>query len=175
MLPGSCGTWFPPCPPVLGGRDLCAKNALLEALADLHTAKAAPLQGPGSERTPAAATPPGHHCGRDMVAASGRFRWLPTHDWPAPERRSSLSSRVRNPDAGWDAETARAAVEEAAKRLNDPDLPAFVRDCLIILQHLMAYLDSLHGSAGFREALTPTERRQVGQLVSDLLDRKTEG
>jgi hypothetical protein len=58
------------------------------------------------------------------------------------ERRSSLPSRVRNPDAGWDAETARAAVEEAAKRLNDPDLPAFVRDCLIILQHLLAYLDS---------------------------------
>jgi hypothetical protein len=91
------------------------------------------------------------------------------------ERRSSLPSRVRNPDAGWDAETARAAVEEAAKRQNDPDLPDFVRDCLIILQHLMAYLDSFHGSAGFREVLTPTERRQVGKLVSDLLDRQTEG
>ncbi|MEN3268987.1 MAG: hypothetical protein V7646_5881 [Pseudonocardia sp.] len=50
-----------------------------------------------------------------------------------------------------------------------------MRDCLIIVQQLMAYLDSFHGSAGFREVLTPTERRQVGQLVSDLLDRQTEG
>jgi hypothetical protein len=30
-------------------------------------------------------------------------------------------------------------------------------------------------SAGFREVLTSIERQQIGQLVSDLLDRQTEG
>jgi hypothetical protein len=49
---------------------------------------------------------------------------------------------------------------------NDPDLPDFVRDCLIILQHLMAYLDSFHGSPGFREVLTPTERRDSSSAIS---------
>ena len=88
------------------------------------------------------------------------------------ERRSSLPSRIRNPNAGWNVETARVALEEATKLQNDTNLPDFVRDCLVILQHLIAYLDSLHGSAGFREVLTPAERQQVGQVISQLLDRQ---
>jgi hypothetical protein len=85
------------------------------------------------------------------------------------EARTGLALRQRRPETGWNAQTAHEAARQASRRSADADLPAYAQECIALLQGLVTYLDAFHGSGGFREVLTPDERRQVGTLVSRLL------
>ncbi|WP_328991470.1 hypothetical protein OG394_34870 [Kribbella sp. NBC_01245] len=82
------------------------------------------------------------------------------------ERRTGLALRSRNPEAGWNVETVREAVAQANNRHDA--LPDFARECFVLLNALIAYLDAFHGSTGFREVLTPTERQAVGNKITHL-------
>lgn len=69
----------------------------------------------------------------------------------------------------------REANKLALRHQNDPQLPEYARESLLLLSALVDYLDDLHSSAGFHEILTPAERGHVAEIVSEILDEHRRG
>ncbi|MEV4260557.1 hypothetical protein [Kribbella sp. NPDC049584] len=86
---------------------------------------------------------------------------------------SLLGYPRRDPGDGWNLEDTREANRLASRHQNDPTLPDYARESLLLLTALVDYLDALHGSTGFREILTPAERDRVAEIVSAILDGPT--
>lgn len=83
---------------------------------------------------------------------------------------SLLGYPRRDPGDGWNFQDTQQANKLALKHRNDPALPDYARECLMLLNALVDYLDNLHSSSGFREILTPAERSHVSEIVGAMLD-----
>jgi hypothetical protein len=94
--------------------------------------------------------------------------------WWFEPRHGFVTRGFRDADSGWNAELTREALRAAAQRASDAGVSENVTDCIVILQTFVAYLDKLHGSSGFQEVLTPDERTQVGQFVTELVTKSPE-
>jgi hypothetical protein len=71
------------------------------------------------------------------------------------------------PSAGTPTTSAKLAEppNNAPPATTSPD---YAQETFALLRVLVDYLDKLHGSSGFREVLTPDERRDVRTFVSRL-------